>query len=114
VRLQFSAAERLTVPPCTFTITPPRTLGGVVKIKTRGHFGNFELRKRLPHLFEKNETQHGGAIAALAKNPMNWPSLAVYTYVRVASRLMSYRRYRFGDHAHWERDDSSRQVAASA
>jgi glycosyltransferase involved in cell wall biosynthesis len=114
VRLQFSAAERVTVASCTFTITPPRTLAGVVKIKTRGHFGNFELRKRYPNLFAKNETQHGGALLGLARNPLNWPALAVYAYVRVVSRLLSYRRYRFGDHKHWERDDSSRQVAASA
>ncbi|MEO6436724.1 MAG: glycosyltransferase family 2 protein [Tepidisphaeraceae bacterium] len=113
VRLHFDAAERVIVPSCTFTITAPRTLRGVIKIKTRGHFGNLELAKRFPHLLEKNETRHGGAMLSLATQPRLWPSLAVYVYVRVVSRLLSYKRYRFGDHEHWERDDSSRQIAPS-
>ena len=113
VRLHFTAGERRTLHDCTFRVTAPRTLRGVVKIKTRGHFGNFELNKRYPHLLANNETRHGGALLALFRRPGLWPSLAIYLYVRGASRLLSYHRYRFGDHRHWERDDTSRQPVTS-
>ncbi len=41
-------------------------------------------------------------------NPLRWPKLAVYTYVRLASRRASEKRLKQGDHKTWERDDSSR------
>jgi len=113
VRLQFAPAERRTLHDCTFTITAPRTLRGVVKIKTRGHFGNVELRKRFPELRARNETRHAGAVARLARRPALWSSLLIYLYVRVISRILSFRRYHFGDHQHWERDDTSRRVVTS-
>ena len=111
VRLQFKPPERTVVADCTFTITPPRSIGGVVKIKTRGHFGNAELKKAQPDLFNNEGEPHGQALAKMALNPLRWPALAVYGYVRIAARRASKKRMDAGDHKTWERDDSSRVAA---
>lgn len=112
VRLQFKPNERKTVENCHFLVTPPATIAGVVKIKTRGHFGNHELQAAQPELFDNEGDSHRTAILKLAARPWNWPKLAVYVGVRIASRLMSYRRYYFGNHQAWERDDTSRAAVA--
>jgi len=108
VRLQFKPEERTVVGDCTFTVTPPTSLAGLVKIKTRGHFGNEELKQVHPELFANEGKPHGQALAAMARNPALWPKLAVYAYVRIASRRASAKRMQRGDHKTWERDDSSR------
>jgi glycosyltransferase involved in cell wall biosynthesis len=109
VRLQFSAEERQTVESCHFTITPPQTLSALVAIKTRSHFGNLELRTLYPQVERNENAAHGGPLARLAVNPLNWPRLAAYLYVKVATRRRSRARLRRGDHNRWERDDTSRQ-----
>ncbi len=111
VRLQFKPEERTVVADCTFTITPPDSLAGLVKIKTRGHFGNIELKRVHPELFQNEGEPHGKALRKLALNPLLWPKLAVYTYVRLASRKAAEVRLAKGDHRTWERDDSSRLAA---
>ena len=108
VRLHFRPEERKVVETGTFTITAPATLRALIKIKTRGHFGNYELRAQIPALWEGPGEGHGAALLGMARNPARWPAIAVYVFVRVVSRLLSYRRYYFGNHRHWERDDSSR------
>lgn len=114
VRLQFKPAERTVVADCTFTINPPTSLAGLVKIKTRGHFGNIELKKVQPELFANEGESHGRAIPKLARNPLLWPKLAVYLYVRLKSRKAAEARLAAGDHKTWERDDSSRAVPVQA
>jgi glycosyltransferase involved in cell wall biosynthesis len=111
VRLQFKPSERTVVSDCTFTIKPPTSLAGLVKIKTRGHFGNIELKKVQPELFKNEGESHASALPKLARNPLLWPKLAVYLYVRVKSRKAAWKRLQAGDHKTWERDDSSRLVA---
>lgn len=112
VRLQFKPGERTVVADCTFTITPPRTLASLVKIKTRGHFGNAELKQARPELFQNEGQPHSQALSKLALNPLLWPKLAVYAYVRLKSRKAAEKRLRAGDHKTWERDDSSRLATA--
>lgn len=107
-RLNFRGNERMTATGHTFTVTAPRTVRMLVKIKTRAHFGNLELARRFPALMKNEDAVHGGSLARLARSPLWWPSLAIYVAVRFISRTMANRRLYFGDHAHWERDQSSR------
>lgn len=113
VRLQFKPAERTVVADCSFTISPPKTLGGLVKIKTRGHFGNMELKQVRPDLFRNEGESHHRALPKLARNPLLWPKLVVYLYVRLMARRASAKRMKQGDHKTWERDDSSRGVVTA-
>ncbi len=114
VRLHFTPAERMIVQDCTFTIHPPRTLASLVKIKTRGHFGNLELKRMRPALFENEGEPHGQALSKLAIQPGLWAKLAIYLGVRLISRKRAMNRLRHGDHKTWERDDSSRNADAPA
>lgn len=114
VRLHFKPTERTVVADRAFTVSPPKSLASVVKIKTRGHFGNAELKQVCPELFNNEGEPHSRALLKLARNPLLWPKLVVYMYVRVASRRASAERMKKGDHKTWERDDSSRIVATPA
>ncbi|WP_158265609.1 glycosyltransferase [Blastopirellula marina] len=113
VRLLFSSEERQTVESCTFAITPPKVLDKIIDIKTRSHFGNEELKKLYPELWTSDEASHRLAILKLAINPLWWPSLAVYLYVKFAVRRRVRERFRRGEINKWERDDSSREEPAT-
>lgn len=111
VRLHFAASERRTVTSCTFTITPPRTLGGVIDIKTRAQFGNEELKRLFPHIWRNENARHGQPLLRLALRPLSWPALAVYTFVKFAVRYRAWKRLQRGEISKWERDESSREAA---
>ncbi|PQO43903.1 glycosyltransferase [Blastopirellula marina] len=113
VRLHFAAHERKTVESCSFTVTPPKTLGKIIDIKTRSHFGNAELKQQYPHLWKNEEARHGNTLLRLAINPLWWPALAVYAYVKFATRYRARKRFQRGEIHQWERDDSSREVASN-
>lgn len=113
VRLSFSAKERRVVQGATFKIQTPRTLGDVIAIKTRSHFGNLELRERYPELW-LNEA--GGASVGLLRcfaKPWLWPSLLIYGYVKIVSRRRARARLRKKDFSTWERDESTRVAVES-
>jgi glycosyltransferase involved in cell wall biosynthesis len=119
VRRLFDEHERRRVPHAVSVVTPPRRLAGLVRIKTRTHLGNYEL-KRLGHVARAGarEAASGGssnraALAALALRPALWAHLVVYAYVKIVARLRA--RYRlYTQNRAWERDDTSRQTRATS
>ena len=111
VRLHFKPQERLTVESCSFLVTVPVSLGGIIRIKTRSHFGNRELRRAFPHLWENESGGTYGGLFRLWRRPSLWPALAVYGYVKVASRFRARWKDAFGDARHWERDETARQTS---
>jgi glycosyltransferase involved in cell wall biosynthesis len=104
----FNSDERTTVDTCSFKIKPPRDLSSLISIKTRAYFGMIELEHHFPSMKAEAEASHTSALLRLGMNPLNWPALAIYAYVRLASRARARRRWRAGDHQRWERDESSR------
>ncbi len=110
VRLLFSSEERKTVESCQFTIVPPKTLAGLIAIKTRSHFGILELKAKYPELWCHEEADHGSILKRMATRPSGWPSLFVYICVKFIARTKAQWRFRYGDHQKWERDDSSREA----
>jgi len=108
----FQPSERLTLNECEFVVTAPADLTSLIKIKTRAHFGGIELEHHYPDMMAHPGDGHSGALLRLAFNPLNWPSLSVYWFVRVVSRARARKRWRSGDHTRWERDESSRVGAA--
>lgn len=107
----FRSDERAIIGDCSFTITPPRDVRSLISIKTRAYFGQIELEHHFPHMKADAGASHTPALLRLAMNPLNWPALAIYAYVRLASRARARRRWREGDHRRWERDESSRVAA---
>ena len=116
-RLQFTADERRVFDHVHFSITPPRTLGLIRAIKTRAHFGNLELRHLLPATTQRNETRHTGELLSRLLSPKHWlrgsaAEALLYLSVMASAKRRAKQRWRRGEHAVWERDDSSRAEAA--
>lgn len=108
VRRSFAVHERAMVGDASSVVTPPKTLAGVTAIKTRSHFGNYELSRLYPALGLNVGAGNRPALIGLTRRPWLWAKLAVYGYVKVAARLAAKRRIRSGKQLTWERDDTSR------
>jgi len=52
VRSLFEVHERATPADCVFTIRAPRSVFGLIKVKSRSRLGLYELRRRFPELSE--------------------------------------------------------------
>jgi hypothetical protein len=118
VQRQFAAHERKLVEEAVSIVTPPKCLAGLVMIKTRSHFGTYELAEKFPQLSGNRGPGNRQALMCLALRPGWWPSLGVYGYVKVMARLrakrqMRQRRARPDAPVVWERDETSRQPIAA-
>lgn len=109
LRLLFAPGERRTVTTCSFTITPPRTLDGVIHIKTRARAGVYELREKFPGLLVHGTGTAVRSLVRMLSNPRRWPCYAVYGYVTLLTRLRARRKLQNNQRNHWERDESSRR-----
>ena len=110
VRIQFRPEERKTERGCWSTVFAPRALEQLIAIKSRSHFGTWEVRRLYPQLWANMGAGNVQILMLLGLRPWLWPKLAVYGYVKVLARLRAIRRLRAGDHKLWERDQSSRQL----
>jgi len=109
VRLVYSPEERTSVDSASFIITPPRTLRGVIDIKTRSRVGSYELRRKFPQLWKHEKRDFGSTFREILRHPSVWPALPVYLFVTSMARWKASRRLRAGDLDTWERDASSRE-----
>ena len=112
VRRHFKPNERCTVDEAFSMVSPPRTLKGLVAVKTRSHFGNYEINKLYPHLTTNRGKSNRPTLLRIAFQPEWWSRLAVYAYVKGAARIRSLWRYHFGDRRKWERDHTTRLTGA--
>jgi len=110
VRLQFRPEERQTERACWSTVFAPRTIEQLVSIKSRSHFGTWEVRRLYPKLWANMGPGNFRMLLSLGLRLWLWPKLAVYGYVKVMARLRAIRRLRDGARNVWERDESSRQT----
>lgn len=98
----FDRTERRSVEGATFVVHPPKTLRGLIKMRTRAYRGNQELQRSC--LARSTPTGGGGAaLVRLCRWPANWLGVAVYVAVNLAAK----RQMRRFDGT-WERDDSAR------
>jgi glycosyltransferase involved in cell wall biosynthesis len=107
VRRHFSRGERRAVHGSSFTIRPPKDLGNLVKIRTRVHRGNAELRANNLTAEARGAESDGpkALIRLVARRPTLLPGAAVYAGVTIVARVRA-RRAKPG--AAWERDSSTR------
>lgn len=109
VRERFSPEECATVDACRFRVFPPRTVRDVVRIRTRAHLGNRQLRAATWR------AQGGGRYGAsgqwlreVARHPGTWIGLPVYVAVNLTAKSRAARLYQRAQYG-WLRDESSRQ-----
>jgi glycosyltransferase involved in cell wall biosynthesis len=114
VRLTFKPGERSSVDGAESIVTPPSNLRGLIQIKTRSHFGSYELRNRYPELFTNFGEGNRAALQRLFRRPRMWPALGVYLYVKSRAKLAARRQVKQGKCEIWERDDTSRASSARA
>jgi glycosyltransferase involved in cell wall biosynthesis len=112
VRLTFKPGERCSVDGAESVVTPPSNLRGLIQIKTRSHFGSYELRNRYPELFANFGPGNKTVLSQLFRKPGIWPSLGVYLYVKARAKLSARRQVKQGKCGIWERDDTSRASSA--
>jgi len=113
VRAQFAPHERMVLESCSFTVNPPLTIDGLLRIKTRAVLGNRELVKKYPELADRlHSTQPSSGkeepYRRMIANPLCWPRLGVYAFVKIVSAWRAKSQLKKLSTYRWERDESSR------
>ncbi|NBC11414.1 MAG: glycosyltransferase [Planctomycetes bacterium] len=115
VRSRFVDSERaMPDNDATVIVAGPRTLGELIKIKTRSRLGLAQLRAYEPDRYELGLKKDRWFFGPVLARPWLWPCALVYLYVNLASRLRARRQLRSIETYRWERDESSRTAAAPA
>lgn len=107
VRIQFATDERVVVASAQSTVLAPRTLEDLISIKSRSHFGNYELATLYPNLWHNRGPSNRRSLMRLFRYPRLWSSLLVFCWVAVEARRRARRRLRSKNQT-WMRDSSSR------
>lgn len=102
-------AERRAARHSSFTIHPPRTLEGLLKIVTRARAARYELNGRFPELETRSRTGPFRTLRALLARPSLWLDAPVYLGVTLMSVRRARQKMREKTNRVWDRDDSSRQ-----
>lgn len=108
-RLVAEPHERRASSRASFTIHPPRTLGGVLLINTRARAGLYELREKFPELRDHGNTSPGRTLRTIVGSPRLWPAAPIYLGVMFLAKLRAQDKLRKRREKVWERDDTSRQ-----
>ena len=107
VRRLFNESERGVVRGCYSTVSAPKHIAGLIKIKTRSQLGRYELEDKYPAITNNEEKDYLSAIKDIVLNPVLWLKAIVYLainlIVRVRASLQAKRNISI-----WERDHSSR------
>ncbi len=105
----FSASERATV-PVTARVRVPRTIAALRRVAARVRLGTAELDRISP--LRPDQRGPGGTFgvvaARLAPNPLKWPALAVWTWLKLLERLESRKVASKQGTDRWQQDASSR------
>ena len=109
IRDLFTTEERLGVTGAVSIITAPTSLGGLIKIKTRGRLGLYELKARFPELMKNEGKTYGLALKQLMGKVNLWPKVLVYLGINIVTRMRARQQSKTKGFAHWERDESSRK-----
>ena len=110
VRLQFRPEERETLDFVASTVFPPRTIKALLAIRTRAHYGSFELKNLYPQLWENRIASNNQALTRLFHDPRLWLKLAIYCLISLVAQHRAKRRVP-GGRMRWERDNTSRATA---
>lgn len=108
VRRLFTQAERTTARDATFTVTPPRNLNDLIRIKTRSRRGTSELERTFPAMRQPPAGGRWRLLARVGMRPWLWGAALVYAYVVGMTWWRSRTALSQGRTIEWERDLSSR------
>ncbi len=107
VRSRFRPEERIAVAEAAVSVTAPKTLGDLIRVKTRSRLGAYQLASRYPEPAGA-DAKRPAAIARSLPWGLTLPwRLGVYLWVNIAARARARRRLH-GDKLTWDRDEASR------
>ncbi len=109
VELHFAPEESVTADGPAAIVQAPRTFKALLDIKARGRLGRHELAAKFPDLAARpRRASLGGTYKALLARPSLWPTIPVYTFVRIEERRRAKRLAAKQGFTGWLRDDTSR------
>lgn len=108
IRAMFERNERLTATECLFRVFAPKTLGDLIRIKTRVRLGNIELNQKYPNLKAGKENTPGAMASLIFRQPWLTGALIIYIFVQWRTKQEAEKRRAIADFSTWERDESSR------
>lgn len=107
VRALFKESERTATENCYSIVSAPKTLAGLVKIKTRSRIGGYELEKKFPHLMKNEDKDYRAVLLQWLYQVHHWPKIMIYLFVNFYAKIRAKKIKDTGDYL-WERDDTSR------
>lgn len=109
--LLFEPEQRRVVPEASVVVHPPRTLGALLKIRTRALVSTLQAADD-PHLAPASGSARTSLsdlrAIAMAEPMRNAPKVVWFLAVTVATKLRARRAVRAKDFRTWQRDDTSR------
>ncbi len=107
-RENFNEEEQRTSKQCPTRIYAPRTLGDLIKIKTRARFGNMELNKKYPKFKAGGENGAKAIVSYVLGRPWMIFAACLYVWIQLQTKKHARKRMENQDFGTWERDESSR------
>ena len=103
----FTRDERRTLTDCTFNVFAPKTIKGLIAIKTRSRLGSLELTAKgyVPREEQREGTTPGSMLGSLVCHPI---SSAIYITLKMVTRIRANRQFKQRRFDVWERDESAR------
>ena len=112
VRSRFTPAERLAVSDACVTVTAPRTLSDLIRVKTRSRLGGYEVARKYPRP-DTADPKNPWAIVKSLPWGFGLPiRVMVYLFVNVIVRFRARRLFSDVAEYRWERDETTRRAAA--
>lgn len=108
----FSDSERLVLVDALSLIHAPRTLGGLIRRRTRVAVGNAQV-DRMSLRSVATKTRLADIIYIASSSPSRLPGVVVFLFVAVLARLRGLRAVARSDYSTWLRDEDSRGAACS-
>tara|TARA_R110002072_G_scaffold86255_3_gene194741 strand:+ start:1680 stop:2513 length:834 start_codon:yes stop_codon:yes gene_type:complete len=108
VRAHFETSELVYLTDCTSVVEAPRTVGDLIRIKTRSRLGNKQLRQRFPDLRGASVDTGGWGSKLRRLSPRLWVHVPTYVWVTVRAERRARAQARDLASYVWERDESSR------
>lgn len=90
-RLHFHAGERAVATSATYRIVPPHGLARLLKTRRRYLAGNRQLAGAFPELARDDSSRSAGSVWSLMRNPLAWPSSALFLAVYAAAAVLEAR-----------------------
>ena len=109
IRSLFSPGERCIVNGASCTVYPPRTVAGLLKIKTRSRYGTLEQQAKYPGAGDGHGASWWGTAREILGQPSLWPGIPIYAGLVLLTRARARWRFLLGIQHVWDRDDSARQ-----